>query len=144
MARLKLSLPGKFIYSTEIPLRITDINYGGHLGNDAVLSIVHEARVRFLKEYGFSELNVGDAGIIMSDAVIVFSAEAFYGDVLEVKVTASELGNISCDFFYQLINKKSGTEIARAKTGIVFFDYEKRKPVKIPDVFLSTIGTLIQ
>jgi acyl-CoA thioesterase FadM len=42
---------------------------------------------------------------------------------------------MGCDFFYQLVNKESGKEIARAKTGIVFFDYEKRKPTKVPEAF---------
>jgi hypothetical protein len=46
-----------------------DINYGGHLGNDAVLSLVHEARVRFLKQQGYTENNIEGAGIIMADAI---------------------------------------------------------------------------
>ncbi len=37
MARINIELPDKFIYSTEIPIRITDINYGGHLAHDSVL-----------------------------------------------------------------------------------------------------------
>ena len=57
MARIKIELPEKFIFSTEIPLRISDINYGGHLGNDAVLSIAHEARIRFFNKHGFKEID---------------------------------------------------------------------------------------
>ena len=37
MPRIKLELHEILIYSTEIPVRITDINYGGHLGNDSIL-----------------------------------------------------------------------------------------------------------
>ncbi|MCU0364969.1 MAG: hypothetical protein MUE93_04775 [Ignavibacteriaceae bacterium] len=40
MPRIKIETPDKFIFSTEIPIRITDINYGGHLGNDSLLSII--------------------------------------------------------------------------------------------------------
>ena len=58
MPRIKLDLPKNFHFTTEIPLRISDINYGGHLGNDSVLSILHESRVRFLMEHGYSEFNV--------------------------------------------------------------------------------------
>ena len=65
MPRIKIKLPEKFIFRTEIPIRITDINYGGHLGNDSLLSIIHEARVRFLKSLGYSESNVEGVGIIM-------------------------------------------------------------------------------
>lgn len=135
MARVKLDLPDVFAFQTEIPLRIGDINYGGHLGNDAVLSLVHEGRVRFLKHFGFSEMDVGGAGIIMSDAVIVYRSEAFYGETMVVDVTAHDFSRVGCDIVYRLSAQASKREVARAKTGIVFFDYEKRKTVSVPKVF---------
>lgn len=135
MARIKLGLPEKFHFSTDISVRIGDINYGGHLGNDAVLSIIHEARMRFLKNLGFSELDCGGPGLIMSDAAIVFKSESFYGDIISVSVGVDEFNPMGCDIYYQLLNKENGKEIARAKTGIVFFDYEKRKPEKVPEKF---------
>ena len=46
MARVEIELPEQFPFATEIPIRISDINYGNHLGNDAVLSLAQEARVR--------------------------------------------------------------------------------------------------
>jgi len=64
MPRVELELPERFQFVTEIPLRITDINYGGHLGNDALLSLLHEARVQFLRQYGFTEMNVDGRSII--------------------------------------------------------------------------------
>lgn len=137
MARIKLGLPEKFHFSTDIGVRIGDINYGGHLGNDAVLSIIHEARMRFLKSLGFSELDCGGPGLIMSDAAIVFKSESFYGDIISVSVGVDEFNPMGCDIYYQLLNKENDKEIARAKTGIVFFDYEKRKPEKVPEKFKS-------
>ena len=86
MARVKIELPREFIFKTEIPIRINDINYGGHLGNDAVLSIAHEARLRFLKQHNFTELDAGGAGIIMVDAAIQYKAEGFYGDIITVEI----------------------------------------------------------
>ena len=137
MARVKLALPERFVFSTEMPIRITDINYGGHLGNDAVLSLVHEARVRFLKAYGFSELDVDGVGIIMADTVIVYQSEAFYGETVVIGVTAGDFSRSSCDFFYRLSDRASEREVARAKTRIVFFDYERRKAVAVPGAFRS-------
>ena len=49
MPRVKVALPATFPFRTEIPVRITDLNYGGHLGNDALLGLLHEARVHFLR-----------------------------------------------------------------------------------------------
>lgn len=132
MARIKLKLPETFLFETEIKLRIGDINYGGHLGNDAILSLIHEARLQFLAQYGYSEHDVAGSGIIMSDSVIVYKSQGFYGDTVTIKVTASEIGSHGMDLFYLLVNKESGQEIARSKTGLIFFDYEKQKVNKTP------------
>ncbi len=135
MPRIKIELPRQIHYSTELAIRISDINYGGHLGNDAVLALVHEARLRFLKHYGYSELNIEGVGIIMSDAAVVYKAEGFYGEILNVDVAVGDFGNVGCDLFYMLTNKETGQEIARAKTGIVFFDYTHKKTVAVPVKF---------
>jgi acyl-CoA thioester hydrolase len=137
MPRVKLDLPEDFPFTTEIPLRITDINYGGHLGNDALLSLLHEARVQFLRNYGFTEADIDGSAIIMADAAIVYKSEAFYGDVSNVEVAVCDLQSHGCDFVYRVSNKETGEEIARAKTGIVFFDYLRRKLVHDPEKFRS-------
>lgn len=135
MARTKLQLPDRFHFITEIPVRIQDINYGGHLGNDSVLSLIHEARVQFLHHFGYSEQNVDGAGIIMVDAAINYKAEGFYGMTLRIEVAVAEIESCGCDLSYRLSDVSTGKEIARAKTGIVFFDYEKKKPIPTPDRF---------
>ena len=63
MPRIKIALPDKYIFQTEIPVRITDINYRGHLGNDSLLSIFHEARIRLLKHLGYSESDIDGVGM---------------------------------------------------------------------------------
>jgi acyl-CoA thioester hydrolase len=143
MARIKIEIPDKFIFITEIPIRITDINYGGHVGNDSLLSIIHEARVRFLKHLDYSESNVEGSGIIMIDSAIQYKSEGFYGDELLVEIVANDFTGIGCDFVYRLTNKESNKEIAVAKTGIVFFDYEKRKTASVPVNFKKKIESLI-
>lgn len=142
MPRIKIDIPKKFIYKTEIPIRITDINYGGHLGNDSLLSIIHEARVRFLKHLGYSESEVEGNGIIMIDAAVQYKSEGFYGDELIVEVAVNDFTGIGCDFVYRITNKNTSKEIALAKTGIVFFNYEKRKTTPVPSEFKKKIEEL--
>lgn len=139
MARIKIEIPKKFIFKTEIPIRITDINYGGHLGNDSLLSIIHEARVRLLNHLDYSESDVEGAGIIMIDAAVQYKSEGFYGDELVAEVAVTEFSAIGCDLVYRLTNKKSEEEIAIAQTGIVFFNYDKRKTVRVPEAFKKRI-----
>jgi acyl-CoA thioesterase FadM len=137
MSRVRLEMPEAFSFSTEIAVRITDVNYGGHLGNDALLTLLHEARVRFLRSFGWSEMDVAGAAIIMTDAVIVYRHEAYPGDLLRVDIAVGDLQATACDIFYRVTNGSTGVETARVKTGIAFFDYGKRKIVPMPDEFRS-------
>ena len=135
MARTKLDLPEKFHFSTNIPVRISDINYGGHVGNDALLSLIHEARIRFLQNHGYTESNIEGVGTIMVDAVILYKAEAFYGDILRTVVAIDDFTNYSFDVYYRLRKVESDKEVARAKTTIFFFDYQQRKTARTPEKF---------
>ncbi len=142
MPRIEINLPKKFIYSTEIPLRISDINYGGHLGNDSVLSIFQEARIRFLKQFGYSEIDIEGSSIIMTDSAIQYKSQGYYGDILIVELTVDDFHKVSCDFYYRAINKTKGNIIAIGKTGIAFFDYKKNKLTSIPEKFVKLIENL--
>ena len=133
MARIKLHLPKKFFFQTIIPVRITDINYGGHVGNDKILSLIHEARMRFLQHYGYTELQMENVGLIMSDVAIEFKAELFYGDSITVDVTADEFTRVGFDIYYQILSLKDKTVVAIAKTAMICFDYSLRKIVGLPE-----------
>lgn len=139
MARTKIDLPDKFSFTTSIPVRITDINYGGHVGNDAVLSLIHEARMQFLKQLGYTELEFGGVGLIMADAAIEFRNELFYGDIVIISIACAEFSKVGFDIYYKLekIHDKNQDEkripVATAKTGMVCYDYSNKKIAVIPE-----------
>jgi len=65
-------------FRVRYPVRIGDINYGGHLGNDKYLLLFHDARLAYLAGLGASEKDIGGgAGLIMSEAHVRFQAEVF-------------------------------------------------------------------
>ena len=133
-------MPEHYNFSTSIPIRISDINYGNHVGNDAVLSLIHEARVQFLAAHGFMELNCGGVGLIMSDAGIEFKKEIFYGDVITAFVTAANFSSIGFDLYYKLqANEKVAV---LAKTAMICYDYEKKKIAQVPDVVKEKLISL--
>ena len=137
MARIELNLPDNFSFSTDVRVRISDINYGNHLGNDALLSLVHEARLQFLQSRGFSELDIDGCGLILTDAGIVYKSQGFHGDLLTILAAVGDFTKYGCDFFYKVIRKNGGKEVARAKTGVVFFDYNRQKVAPVPAAFLD-------
>jgi len=135
MARIKIEIPEQVIATFHIPVRITDINYGNHMGNDAFISIVHEARMQWLSQYGYTELNIEGTGLIMSDLAIEFKNESFYGDVVEIKIGAGGLSRVGFELFYQLYAKRSNEKIllANAKTGMICYDYTSKKVIPVPE-----------
>ncbi len=137
MPRLKIELPETFMFKTEMPVRVGDVNYGGHLGNDSLLTILHEARLLFLASKGMSELDAGGVGMIMSDAALSFKAEAFRGDLLEVDMAVADIGSAGFEILYKVSRRSDGKEIARASSSMVFFDYARRRIAKTPAKFLE-------
>jgi len=140
MGRVKLEMPSAYSFRTELTVRITDINYGGHLGNSNVLALIHEARVRFLKSFGYSEINVEGYGTIMLDSVVIYKTQSFAGELLQIEVAAGDFSRIGCDIFYRITNKESGVEVALAKTGIAVFDYANQKRISPPEAFVKKLG----
>jgi acyl-CoA thioesterase FadM len=140
MARVKVSLPVSFGFAVAIPVRITDLNYGAHLGNDALLSILHEARVQFLASLGTTEFDgASQQGFIMVDVAIEYKGEAFHGDVLHIQLAANDPNKYGFDIVYHVKNQ-AGKEIARAKTGLLCFDYNTRKLRTLPSELAAKIN----
>jgi acyl-CoA thioesterase FadM len=135
MARVKIELPERFPFETIIPVRITDLNYGNHVGNDTILSILHEARVQWLQHFGYGELNFGGLGLIMSDVAIEFKNEIFYGEKIIASVTAGEFSKFAFEVYYKLEKESADKRIlvASAKTGMVCYDYAGKKIAAVPE-----------
>ena len=128
MARIKIELPTKSIASFNIPVRITDINYGNHVGNNSIVEIIHESRVQFLQHHQFTELDAGGTGLILNELLVEFKNESFYGDTLNAKIFVGEISKKSFEIYYQLIALRSeNIVIAHAKTGMVCYNYSERK-----------------
>ena len=134
MPRIRLKPLAEYGFVTDIKVRLTDLNYGGHLGNDRLLSLIHEARDAFLAEQGFSELDCGGVSLTLGDAALVYQGEAFAGDVLRFEVAAGEPGGSGFRIFYRVTRPADKTAVALAETGMVCFDYRTRKICPLPEL----------
>jgi len=135
MMRIKIELPEKCIATFKIPIRITDINYGNHVGNDSLVAIIHEAHMQFLHQHGYTEMDVSGTSFIMNELLVEFKNEAFYKGIPEVKLFTGEIFKAGFELFYSLstITDKSPLLIANAKTGMVFFNYKEKKLMPVPE-----------
>ncbi|MEM9299682.1 MAG: thioesterase family protein, partial [Bacteroidota bacterium] len=107
----------------------------------SILSIMHEVRLQFLKHLGFkSEVDIDEnVGLIVADVAVQYKAESFHGDELEIRVAVQDFNKYGFDMLYQLINVRSGSEVAVGKTGIVCMDYSIKKVAPAPHDLLKRI-----
>ncbi len=137
MARITLDLPEEFEFKVDLDVRVSDINYGNHLGNDRMVTLLHEARLRYLRHFDFAEFNIGGFGLMVTDLAVCFRAESFVGDMLTFEMSLTEFNKYGCDMVYRVTNADQERLVAEAKTGLVFFDYDERKLARVPPVFLQ-------
>lgn len=142
MGRIKLTITGNRLDTVTIPVRITDINYGNHVGNDAIVRMLHEARVQWLHKNGYTELEFAGCSLIQGDLAVEYLNESFYGDTLIIEIFASDCTRVSFDLLYEIhtIRNSQQIPIARAKTGLLCFDYQSRKVCSMPDAVKKLLG----
>lgn len=143
MQRVKVELPSNFNFFTILHTRITDMNYGGHLGNDCFLTLIHEARIQFLQHYGYSELNFEGTSLIMADVALEFKHEIIYNNKLKIWVMADGFDKFGFDIFYRLeiIDDNNNILAGKAKTGMLCFDYTNKRITTIPNIAIEKLNS---
>jgi acyl-CoA thioesterase FadM len=136
MARLQLHFPeDQYYYSTPLTVRVTDINAGNHLGNDSMISMISEARARFLFEFGVAETERDGTGIIVTDLATTYRAEAHARDQLLFEVGVMDFNKYGGDITFRVTRPRDKCLVAMAKSGFVFFNYKTSQVVAMPDEF---------
>jgi acyl-CoA thioester hydrolase len=139
LARIKIKVQGKLVFEYQDQLRVTDMNYGNHLGNDKVLGLFHDARLKWMKSINQNELSFYGQGLIQHDAVINYKSEAFCQDDIIVKLFVDDIDSRSFDIYYQMIHLNKGNDIAIGKTGMTFFNYKDKKITNTPQLFIKDL-----
>lgn len=141
MARLHLEFPeNQFHYSTHLTVRVTDINAANHLGNDSMISMISEARARFLFEYGVEETQEDGTGIIVTDLATTYRAEAHARDQLLFEVGVMDFNRYGGDITFRISRPADGVLVAMAKSGFVFFNYKHGRVVEMPQAFSAKLA----
>ena len=144
MSNVKIEKYDFYPFSTDLAVRVSDLNYGAHLGYDRVLSLAHQARLVLFEQLQVTELNLGDekTGIVVTEVVVKYMGEGFLNDVLTFEIKPVQVGPISFRFSHRVTNKNTGRELALMEIGFVAFDYEKRSLGRIPASFVQKLDAL--
>ncbi len=127
-----------FPYSLPIIVAFRDIDALGHVNNAVYLSYFEQARI----SYSFRLVNgatVKDLTFILAEASVSYLRPVYFGDQLEIGVRVSEIGTKSFVMEYGVRNQHADI-VARGRTVQVWFDYETRRSVPVPDEFRQNVA----
>ena len=135
MRNRNITIPSPFCFETALTVQVSDINYGGHVGNERYLLFAQETRMRFLSTIGCSEVHFGPFGLVLTEAHVEYFHELFHGNTIRISLSIGTLSRASFDCFYliKLLKIEEEIEVATIKTSMVCFDYKERKVKSIPD-----------
>ena len=139
MPQNKIQLSFDVLFSCTLKVRVADLNYGNHLGNDRILSYFHEGRVLWLSHHNLNEQNVGSCGLIMTGANIQYLQQARLHQVITLTLGARELGKARFTLVYKLTDENTALTIAIGETYMGFFDYPQQKPARAPASFIALL-----
>ncbi|PIE45601.1 MAG: thioesterase [Gammaproteobacteria bacterium] len=121
------------MFNTELTVNIDHINYGNHLGHDKLVTMLHEARLRFFDYLGQSEFDFYGIGLIMKSLTVNYRQESFRGDKLSFAMRFEDIRTSAFCLHYEVV-RDNGDIIADANVVLVGFDYGKRRVAKLPDL----------
>src|SRR6266566_5248858 len=128
------------------------INSGAVIGSGSV--VASGAVVREIAEFPSDTMLAGvparpirtvdEIDFILAHVEIDFESQATWGDQIQVAVWPSKIGNSSFTLSYEVKEKRTGRILARAKSVLVSYDYEKRKSKPIPDEFRTLLQAALE
>ncbi|HOJ43544.1 MAG TPA: thioesterase family protein [Syntrophorhabdaceae bacterium] len=139
MSEIILYEQNAYDFQYKLQIQIGHINYAGHVGHEAIIAILWEARTHVFRTLGIGELDLGDGktGIIMKDLVVNFYGEAFLFDEITVESYIGDMKKNGFRIYYKIL--KNDKKIAIAETGFLTYDYKHKKVVPVPSTFLLAI-----
>ena len=127
------------LYNCGLQVRVNDLNYGNHLSNDSILSYFHEIRVQWLSHNQLTEQDVGGCGLIMTGANIEYLKQGHLHQKLTLSLSVNCISKARFNLLYKLKDQKTGHLVATGETRMGCFDYQRQKPVRMPQGLLDIL-----
>jgi acyl-CoA thioester hydrolase len=104
----------------------------GHVNNAVYLTYLEEARVAFMQANNMRSLNRPERSTILAHAEIDYRAPAHLGDVLNIDLVVSKVGNSSYEFTYVVSREGDGALVAQAKSVQVCYNFTLSRVIRVP------------
>jgi acyl-CoA thioester hydrolase len=123
-----------FHFYHPVEVRYGDLDPQGHVNNSKHLTYFEQARIAYMIELGLftKDQSFMEIGVILADVHIAYLAPIYFGQNIKVGVHAAKLGNKSMTWDQNIVDAKTGKELARGAVIMVAYDYKEEKTINIP------------
>jgi acyl-CoA thioester hydrolase len=123
-----------FHFYHPVEVRYGDLDPQGHVNNAKHLTYFEQARIAYMVELGLftKDQSFMEIGIILADVHITYLAPVYFGEQIKVGVHISKLGTKSMTWDQNIVDAKTGKELAKGEVVMVTYDYKEEKTINIP------------
>jgi len=135
-----------FHFHHPIEVRYGDLDPQGHVNNAKHLTYFEQARIAYMVELGLftKDQSFMEIGVILADVHITYLAPIYYGEHIKVGVHAVKLGTKSMTWAQNIVDVKTGKELAKGEVILVTYNYKEEKTINIPLEWREKIKTFEQ
>jgi acyl-CoA thioester hydrolase len=73
-----------------------------------------------------------EIGVILADVHITYLAPIYFGERIKVGVRTAKMGNKSMTWEQNIVDARTGKELAKGEVVMVTYDYKQEKTINIP------------
>lgn len=133
MERVKLDFPAEaIIHRHPLTVRVTDMNYGQHLGHDALVSLLHEARVQAFAALDLPEWDMYGYPSIVADLAVQYQSEARWPEALIIETAVPEPQGKALTVYQRVLTSDEKRIVATARVNQLLIDLKAGRPVEVP------------
>ena len=136
---MKLKVLDDFPVVVKYPLSWGDMDIFGHVNSISYFKYFENANAVYLEKVGFWEIyHKNNIGGVIKELKCNYLNQLFYPDTIEIGARITQFLAEGVQFEYFITSGKSGLA-AIGEAHFVFYDYNKKTPIKIPAKLKDTI-----
>jgi len=116
----------------EVQVRFGDTDALGHVNNTAFASYAELGRLDLMRNVGWEQ-----GGPILARIAIDFHRQLLLGSRVVVTSEVPRIGRSSIELHQEIL--ADGVKVATVDSIVVWFDYDKQRPVRVPDPVRETL-----
>lgn len=122
-----------FRFSCPVEIRFADMDALAHVNNAKYFTYMETARLQYFRQIVGWQGDRSDLGVILARATCDFKLPLVLGDLAQVHVRVTRLGDKSFEFEYAIVRVPDQAAAAIGNTVQVAYDYETNTSIRIPN-----------